>query len=124
MNLPSGLSAETCAWMRVQMTIAAARAVELVRAEITRVDDFSNGLFVVLAQVLPQILRDQPALAARLAPHWCDIAERFNAAEQGRLKLDAGETLDLLEARKLLYEVGVDMSLWPVGKLPCAGNAA
>lgn len=110
--------------MRVQMTIAAARAVELVRAEITRVDDFSNGLFVVLAQVLPHILRDQPALAARLAPHWGDIAERFNAAEQGQLNLCAGETLDLLEARKLLYEVGVDMFLWPAGKLPGAGNSA
>lgn len=116
MNLPADLSPATCTWLRVQMTIASARAVEPLRAEIKRVDDFTNGLFLVIAQVLPHILIEQPALAAKLAPHWRLDAQRFDALEAGATPKDDDESLDLLEARSILYNMGLDLTLWPTTK--------
>jgi hypothetical protein len=113
MNLPTELSPATYAWMRVQMTIAAARAVEPLRAELRTMEDFANGVFIVIAQVLPHILIENPALAARLAPQWRLDAQKFDAMQLGALPQDEDESLDLLEARKLLYETGVDLALWP-----------
>lgn len=120
MNLPADLSPATCAWMRVQMTIAAARAVEPLRAELRTVEDFANGVFLVIAQVLPQLLIESPELAARLAPQWRQDAAKFNAMFSSGTAHDGDESIDLLEARKLLYETGVDLNLWPVsqGKRP------
>lgn len=113
MNLPAELSPATCAWMRLQMTIAAARAVEPIRAELRTMEDFANGMLIVIAQVLPQILIESPALAARLAPQWRLDAQKFDAMQSGAYPQDEDESLDLLEARKLLYETGVDLALWP-----------
>lgn len=118
MELPAELSPAACAWMRMQMTIAAARAVEPLRAELRTVEDFANGVFLVLAQVLPQLLKESPELAARLAPQWRLDAQKFDALLSSGQAHDGDESIDLLEARKLLYETGATMNLWPAEQGP------
>jgi hypothetical protein len=116
MNLPAELSPAVCAWMRMQMTIAAARAVEPLRTELRTVEDFANGVFLVIAQVLPQLLKESPELAARLAPQWRLDAKKFDSMMSSGIAQDGDESIDLLEARKLLYETGADLNLWPVAQ--------
>ncbi|MDP2380175.1 MAG: hypothetical protein Q8M35_06780 [Pseudohongiella sp.] len=113
MNLPDGLSSEIYVWMRLQMTLAASRAADLVRAQLRETEDFSNGLFVVVGQLLPHLAREHPDLAARLAPNWRDAAARFDELEAGAPERPDEEPKGMLEARKMLYDIGVDLSLWP-----------
>ena len=113
MNLPADMSPETAAWMRVQMSIAAARAVEPLKAEINRVDDWANGLFVVLNNVLPFLLREHPALAREIAPQWRNAAECFDRIDVQGLPAQADEPLEFLEARKMLFRMFALAKLWP-----------
>lgn len=112
MNLPADLSPETAAWMRMQMTMAAARAVEPLKAEINKVDDWANGVFVALKDVLLPLLKDHPATARDVGPQWRKAAEEFERIEQGGATADPDETLELLEARKMLYRVFEMLGLW------------
>lgn len=112
MNMPTDLSPETAAWMRVQMTLAAARAVEPLRAEINKVDDWANGLFLVLNDLLPFLLRTHPELASELAPRWRTAAESFDRIQEGQAA-EPDEPLELLEARKMLFRMNDLFKLWP-----------
>lgn len=113
MNLPADLSPETAAWMRVQMTLAAARAVEPLKAEINKVDDWANGLYVVLLDVLPGLLKANPALARELAPKWLAAAESFDLIDKHGQPPEPDEPLEFLEGRKMLYRLFAALKLWP-----------
>ncbi|MES2947520.1 MAG: hypothetical protein V4858_03165 [Pseudomonadota bacterium] len=112
MNLPAELSPEAAAWMRVQMTIAAARAVEPLQAEINRVDDWANGLFAALRDVLPVLLRKNPELARQIAPQWRKAAEDFDRIHLQGKPAKPDEPLEFLEARKMLYRIFGLMGVW------------
>lgn len=112
MNMPADLSPETAAWMRVQMTLAAARAVEPLRAEINKVDDWANGLFLVVNDLMPFLLRTHPELASELAPRWRKAAEGFDRIQEGAAP-EPDEPLELLEARKMLFRMSDLLTLWP-----------
>lgn len=91
------------------------REVRELRSEIDRVDDWANGLFAVLTDVLPALLKANPELAARLAPKWRDAADRFDRADQAQ-PTGAGrdiETAEFLEARKMLYRLFDLLGAWP-----------
>eukprot|EP00456_Euglypha_rotunda_P060621 TRINITY_DN5073_c0_g1_i9.p6 TRINITY_DN5073_c0_g1~~TRINITY_DN5073_c0_g1_i9.p6 ORF type:complete len:128 (-),score=25.49 TRINITY_DN5073_c0_g1_i9:491-874(-) len=111
MNAPQVLSPETLAWFRVQMTIATARAVEVVRAELRAQDDFANGLLVVLAQVLPHLLKQHPELAETIAPKWRTVHRRYEEIEDGTVPAGM-ESLDFLEAQKLLFATCARVGVW------------
>lgn len=113
MNLPVEISPEVAAWMRMQMTIAAARAVEPLQAEINKVDDWANGLFVVLNDVLPFLLRQFPDLAAEVGPAWRGAAEDFDRIDVHGLPAKPDEPLEFLEARKMFFRLFTLMKLWP-----------
>lgn len=113
MNMPADLSPETAAWIRVQMTLAAARAVEPLRAEINKVDDWANGLYAVLLDVLPGLLKDNPALARELEPNWRTAAESFDLIDLQGQPAQPDEPLEFLEARKMLYRMFAALKLWP-----------
>ena len=116
-HIPADLSPEAAAWLLTQITIANARTAALLRAEIDKLDDWANGLFVVFTNVLPHLLRTRPELAAQLAPQWCKAAEQFEALQaSGMRHTRNGESLELLEARKMLYRIFAVMELWPVEK--------
>ncbi|WP_422097452.1 hypothetical protein [Variovorax sp.] len=111
---PSALTPEATAWMQAQIAIHTARAVAPLREELDKLDDWANGLFVVLADVLPQLLRAHPSAAAAIAPRWERAAESFDAVlASGQRKTNEGESLELLEARKMLYRVFAVVGLWP-----------
>jgi len=113
-NLPADLSPETAAWMHAQIAISTARAVAPLREELDKVDDWAGGLFVVLLNVLPHLLRTQPELAAKLEPQWRKAAQRFDALQaRGARHTRDGESLETLEARKMLYRIFALMGLWP-----------
>ncbi|CAM3935424.1 hypothetical protein ACAN107058_20250 [Paracidovorax anthurii] len=113
-NQPADLSPETAAWLHTQIAISTARAVAPLREELDKVDDWAGGLFVVFLNVLPHLLRTQPELAAKLAPQWRKAAQRFDALQaRGARRARDGESLESLEARKMLYRIFSLMELWP-----------
>lgn len=113
MNLPADLSPELAAWMRVQMTIAASRAVEPLQQELRDLDGFLDSLLVAFSQLVPVVLEADPDVAARLAPHWRHAAERFEAIGSAEPRLADDEALHLLECRHLLYRACEKQGLWP-----------
>lgn len=113
MILPADLSPETAAWMRMQMTIAAARAVEPLQAEIKSVSEWADGLFVVIANMLHVLLREMPELATGIEPHWRQAADDFARMEADGVHVMPGVAPELLEARKMLYRMFDLEGLWP-----------
>jgi hypothetical protein len=52
-TFPKEISLEAGTWLRLQMTIAAARATQPLHAELQDIDGFLNGLLVAVAQLVP-----------------------------------------------------------------------
>ncbi|MCO1336767.1 hypothetical protein MO867_20785 [Microbulbifer sp. OS29] len=75
---------------------------EQLRAELDAVDEWANGLFLALKDVLTPLLKRHPEVAAELAPRWQKVVEEFHRTEGGRL-----------EARKMLYSQLALVSVWP-----------
>ncbi len=65
MSMPTDLSNEAAAWMHTQIAIANARSAALLREEIDRLDDWANGLYLVLLNVLPFLMKAHPEMARR-----------------------------------------------------------
>lgn len=115
MNTTPALSPEAAAWMQAQMVIATAQAVAPLRREIDQLDDWANGLFLVLADILPPLLRSHPEVAGKIAPHWQRVSETFETLKAcGRCHTDDGEPLEQLEARKMLYGISVVLGALPL----------
>eukprot|EP00456_Euglypha_rotunda_P060608 TRINITY_DN5073_c0_g1_i14.p2 TRINITY_DN5073_c0_g1~~TRINITY_DN5073_c0_g1_i14.p2 ORF type:complete len:138 (-),score=26.50 TRINITY_DN5073_c0_g1_i14:109-522(-) len=111
MNAPADLSPETLAWVRMQMTIAAARAVEPITAELHAQQDFATGLLIVLAQLVPDLLVRTPELAEKIAPQWRASARYYEDLEDGEHVEDDGSP-DLHEARKLIFDACAKLGVW------------
>ncbi len=118
MNLPSTITPEVAAWIRVQTNLAAANAAASVRADLDRHEEWTNGLFVVLINVLPFLLRQHPDLAQQLESQWRGAAERFEQFDVTEERNAEGETAELLEARKMLYRMLTLLQVWPQQKAP------
>lgn len=112
MNIPASMTPETATWLCLQMTMASARATEPLRKEIDKVDEWANGLFTVLVQVLPGLLKANHPLAHQLEPQWRRASERFEHLSAGGSPIDSDETLERLEAPKMLYRLLEIMSVW------------
>ena len=88
--------------------------VERVRDEIDRVDDFATGVFQALHDVLAYLLPMHPDLAAQLAPAWREVATLYHEVQGSSGQLDnLDETVERLEARKMLYRMFEVAGLWP-----------
>jgi hypothetical protein len=122
-TFPKEISLEAGTWLRLQMTIAAARATQPLHAELQDIDGFLNGLLVAVAQLVPAVLQSDPAVAARLAPRWKRAAERYEALSAGELPAPDDEPLAQLEARHLMYRACEGRGLWteraPAVRRPC-----
>ena len=55
-HIPADLSPETAAWLQAQMVIQNARTAAILREEINKVDDWSNGIFAALRDALGHLL--------------------------------------------------------------------
>ena len=102
-NLPTDLSPETASWLQAQMVIHNARTAAVLREEINKVDDWANGIFAALRDVLELQMRDSPAIAKELAQNWSEVALDYDRIIKQGQPAKADEPLELLEARKMLY---------------------
>lgn len=113
MEVPAGLSPEAAAWMQTQIAMANAQTAAILRSEINKVDDWANGVFAALRDVLMHQLKTDPALAAGLAPEWRRAAEAFDRIDVQGLPAAPDEPLEFLEARKMLYRLSAVLGLMP-----------
>ena len=104
-NMPANLSPETSAWLQAQMLINNAKTAAILRAEINKVDEWANGIFAALRDVLGHQLRNSPELANGLAAQWAETAEDFDRIHVHGLAPRDNESLEYLEARKMLFRL-------------------
>lgn len=111
-NMPTDLSPEATAWMQTQIAISNARITASLKAEIDRVDDWANGLFVLMSDVLPYLLIAHPELARQVKPEWQRAAEDFDRIDVYGLPAHPDEPLEVLEARKIMLRTFEIMGVW------------
>ena len=116
-HLPTDISPETAAWLQAQMAIHSARTAAVLREEINKVDDWANGIFAALRDVLAYQLRESPELGKALAKSWSDVAKDFDRISDQGMPSNPDEPLEFLEARKMLYRLFVSL-----GSMPKAGR--
>lgn len=85
---------------------------EPLRAELERVDDWANGIFVALQEALIPLLMTHPELAEHLAPVWRAAEERYDRSAHGQAE-DIDEPLERLDPRKMLYRQLAQLGVWP-----------
>ncbi len=73
---------------------------EQLKKECSRVDDWANGVFLALNELLMALAHEQPEVVRRLEPQWKKAYDDYNRADQNR---HVGQSARLLEARKMLY---------------------
>lgn len=112
MNMPASIPTEAAVWLRMQMTICSSRAAQQLHREIANVDEWANGLFTVLVNILPALLRANPELARQLEPQWRNAAERFEQLSAGAAPADPDECAERLEAPKMLHGLLDVMGVW------------
>ncbi|WP_054074419.1 hypothetical protein [Comamonas testosteroni] len=112
-NLPADISPETAAWIHAEILAHNARTAAVLREEINKVDDWANGIFAALRDVLAHQLRESPELGKVLAKNWSRVAKDFDRIEVQGLPAKAHEPLEFLEARKMLYRVFVSLGAMP-----------
>ena len=110
------INPETTEWVRALLQQEIERAVAPLRQELDELDDWANGVFAALADVLPLLLRKNPEIAVVLEPMWRGAAERWEHLQQPQAQAQADdfhETEHLLEARKMLYRQLAVLKAWP-----------
>lgn len=112
-NLPADLSPETAAWVHAQMAIQNARTAAVLREEINKVDDWANGIYAALRDVLAYQLRQSPELGKALAKNWSRAASDFDRIHVHGLPARKDEPLEFLEARKMFYRVFSHLGTMP-----------
>lgn len=114
-NLPADLTPETAAWLQAQMVINNARTAAVLREEINRVDEWANGIFAALRDGLGHLLGEaRPIVGDGLARSWGSAAHDFDSIiAGGKAAHHAGESLEQLEARALLYRFYVRLGMMP-----------
>lgn len=86
--------------------------IERLRAEIDAVDDWANGIFLMLHQVLPLLLRDHPN--ATKVQHLLEAADaRYEELLAHPERAEEGEQAGLHEAGKMMYRQLAILGVWP-----------
>lgn len=112
-NTPADLSPEAAAWLQAQMVIHNARTAAVLREEINKVDDWANGIFAALRDLLAVQLRGAPELGQALAKEWHIAARDFDRIHVQGLPAKQDEPLEYLEARKMLYRLFSHLGTMP-----------
>ncbi len=107
------LTPETTEWVRALLAQEIEKAVAPLRQELDQLDDWANGVFAALADVLLLLLLVQPDIAVALEPLWRAAAEQYDRLDTLGQADDFHETQALLEARKMLYRQLALRKLWP-----------
>ena len=84
-----------------------------LREEINKVDDWANGIYAALRDVLMHQLRESPELGKTLAKNWSRAARDFDRIHVQGLPAKQHEPLEFLEARKMFYRVFTHLGAMP-----------
>ena len=114
-HIPADLSPETAAWLQAQVVLHNAHTAAVLREEINKVDDWANGIYAALRDVLAYQLRQSPALGQELAQKWGQAAEDFDRIDVYGLPPQPDEPLEFLEARKMLFRLFSLLGCMPAG---------
>lgn len=79
-----------------------ATAVAPLEKKLDAQDEWMNGLFLALEDVMQALLKKHPALVAAAIKDWQVASDRYDLACQG---LYQDESPERLEPRKLLYRM-------------------
>ncbi|EHQ1843451.1 hypothetical protein JYZ08_004646 [Salmonella enterica subsp. enterica serovar Saintpaul] len=89
------------------------REFELLKKECDHIDDWSNGIFLALFDLLMVLSRENPEVLKQLEPRWKKNYDEYMRAEANN---HIGQNARRLEARKMLY--GMLNSFGAFGKPP------
>lgn len=108
------LPPEKAAWLREQVRQEVEHRIAPLRREIDGLDDWANGVFAALLDLLLPLLKTHPELAGTLEALWSKAAQQYALLERqpGRAA-ELHATPELLEARKMLYWVLAQLGQWP-----------
>lgn len=108
------LPPEKAAWLREQVRQEVEHRIAPLRREIDGLDDWSNGVFAALLDLLLPLLKSHPQLATTLEALWSTAAEQYELLQRkpGRAA-ELHATPELLEARKMLYWMLGQLGQWP-----------
>lgn len=88
------------------------QALLALQAEIQATDDWANGVFLTLVQVLPLLLRDHPNVSK--VQHLLKAADdRHEELFAHPERAEEGEPAGLHEAGKMLYRQLALLGVWP-----------
>lgn len=119
-NPPADLSPEAAAWIQTQAAVTTARVAARLQAQIDRAEDRTNGVLLALAQLLPHLVEADPKLRRSLGRAWAAISEEVQQIEEFGKVPNPGETLELLEAREVLFQALDFSGLWGDALKPAA----
>lgn len=106
------INPETTEWVRALLQQEIDKAVAPLRQELDQVDDWANGVFCALSDLMPVLLKTQPEIARYLEPMWRKASERYDHIGSTGQADDFHETQALLEARKTLYRRLAVLKAW------------
>lgn len=86
--------------------------VQRLRTEIDRIDDWASGIFALLMDVLPQLLRDHPNVE-KIQRSLQAADDRYEELQAHPERAEAGEPAGLYEARKMLHRQLALLGVWP-----------
>lgn len=114
-HIPADLSPETAAWLQAQMVIHNARTAAVLREEINKVDDWANGIFAALRDALGHLLGEaRPIVGDGLGRDWAKASQDLARLIDGAPPVHhPGESMELLEARAMLYDFYARLGLMP-----------
>jgi hypothetical protein len=86
--------------------------IERLRAEIDAADDWANGIFQMLVQVLPLLVRDHPNVTK--IQHLLEASDaRYEELLAHPERAEEGEPAGLHEAGKMMYRQMAALGVWP-----------
>lgn len=87
--------------------------INALRNELDNLHEWSDGVYSVLFDLLPFLLRGDPALAERLGERWRQVAERYDFITGAAQPEEHDEPPGRMELRKILYRTLVVSGSWP-----------
>lgn len=107
------LSPEAKEWIHALLNQEIDKAVAPLHQQIDQIDDWANGVFAALDDLMPVLLKTHPDIANYLEPLWRKASEQYDTADSQGQAAEFHETQPLLEARKMLYRKLSLLKAWP-----------
>lgn len=87
--------------------------INALRSELDNHREWTDGVYTVLFDLLPFLLRGDPAMAERLGNRWRQVAERYDFITGSGHPDEHDEPPGRMELRKVLYRTLAVSGSWP-----------